>query len=104
MQQPSIPGWYNLPPCARNLPTLQILYNTGETRPHTYYGLQNDSQGPFHQSRKPVSVELGFQVGIHDVSFAGRAESEKVRTSYLHKRDSNSSAAPKAGFVLEESC
>lgn len=70
-------------PAQGNLPTLQILQ--GETHPHTYYGFQNDSQDPFHQSRKPVGIVLGLQVGIHDVSFAGRAESEKVRTSQRAK-------------------
>lgn len=67
-------------PAQGNLPTLQISYNTGETHPHTYCGFQNDYQDTLHKSRKPVSIVLGFQVGIHDVSFAGRAESEKVRT------------------------
>lgn len=75
-----------------HLTTLHVetLHNSQTTQTkclHTYYGFQNDSQDPFHQSRKPVSIELGFEVGIHDVSFAGRAESEGVvRNSRLCQR------------------
>lgn len=54
---------------------------------HTYNRLQNDSQDPLHQSRKLVSIELGLQIGIHDVSFARRTESKGVlRTRNLCQR------------------
>jgi len=94
-------------PTSLQMETSQIAYNTDKTHPRTYYGFQNDSQDPFHQSRKPVSIELRFQVGIHEVSFAGRAESEEVvRTSHLCQSYSNSSAVAKAicprGELLED--
>lgn len=55
--------------------------------PYTYNRLQNDSQDPLQQSRKPVSIELGLQIGIHNVSFARRTESKGVfRTRNLCQR------------------
>lgn len=79
MEQPTTLHVEAFPPCTTPI--------TQTKCPPTYYGFQNDSQDPFHQSRKPVCIELGFEVGIHDVSFAGRAESEGVvRTSRLCQR------------------
>lgn len=96
-EQPTPRHVETFPPC--RFPLTQLK------RPHTYYGFQNDSQNLFHQSRKPISIVLGFQVGIHNVSFAGRAESEReVRTSHLCPSYSKSHAASKAGFVLEGNC